>query len=117
MGDAGSSTERGSGRLLKAWQSGMIHLSDEVVTGLSEVLDGIQGRVETAQVLGETTKQGVRLEVAYDTDDPGCGNDVTLLLKKLHHLGGGEPVPIRIIINGIPAFDALRMTFEVGNVG
>ncbi len=116
MAEIDLTNERGSAVLLKAWQSGMLKLSDEVVTGLSEVLNGIQGRVETARVLGEETKQAVRVEISYDDGDPVCGNDITLLLGRLKNVGGGIPVPIHIIINGIPAFDAVRMTLEVGNV-
>src|SRR2546423_10780159 len=104
--------ERGSALLLKAWKSGGVKLSDEVVTGLSEVLNGIQGRVETAQV-GEG-KTSVSIGISYDDDVPRCGNDLTQLFKKLHSLGD---IPIRIIINGIPAFDALHVNLEIGNVG
>ena len=104
-------TERGSSVLLKAWQGGAIKLNDEVVTGLSEVLNGIQGRVETAQV-GEA-KSSLSIGIAYDDDTPRCGNDLSLILKKIQDLGD---LPVHVIINGVPAFDSMHVTLEVGNV-
>jgi hypothetical protein len=112
VGD-GEMEERGSAVLLTAWQSGVIKLNDEVVTGLSEVLNGIQGRVETARV-GEG-RESVAVEIAYDEDTPQCGNDLSLLFRWIHDAGGD--IPVRVLINGIPAFDSVRVVLEVGNVG
>ena len=104
--------QRGSSLLLQAWESGEVVLNDEVVTGLSEVLNGIQGRVETAQVLGEE-RSAVRVGIAYDDDTPRCGNDLSLILRALSKFDG--VIPVHIIINGIPAVDSLRLDLQVGN--
>jgi hypothetical protein len=107
--------ERGSAQLLDAWKAGVVHLDDTIVTGLSEVLNGIQGRVEGARVLGAEHAEAVSVDIAYDGEDvPRCGNDVALILRHLGQVGGA--VPVHVIINGVPALDALRVTLEVGNV-
>jgi hypothetical protein len=108
----GETAERGSAVLLKAWQAGVIRLNDEIVTGLSEVLNGIQGHVETARV-GES-RGAVAVEIAYDEDTPQCGNDLNRLFRWIHDFGGD--IPVRVLINGVPAFDSLRVLLEVGNV-
>jgi hypothetical protein len=109
----GGRAERGSAVLLKAWQSGVIRLNDEVVTGLSEVLNGIQGRVETARVA--EGREAVAVEIAYDEDTPQCGNDLSLVFRWIRDVG--SDIPVRVLINGVPAFDSVRVVLEVGNVG
>ena len=49
-------------------------------------------------------------------EGPWCGNDILFWLK--WHLGhGGNPRPPRIIINGTPFPDIVRMELDFGHVG
>ena len=57
------------------------------------------------------------LSLSYDGDDgPWCGNDILFWLK-WHRNHGGNPRPPRIIINGTPFPDLVRMELDFGHVG
>ena len=107
--------KRGSEKIMAAWQSRA--LTEESVREIAGAFEKSPARIEGANVVGGEHATGMRLSLAYDGDDgPWCGNDILFWLK--WHLGhGGVVRPPRIIINGIPFPDLVRMELDFGHVG
>ena len=105
---AGSTTsKRGSEKVMAAWKARI--LTEASVKEIGAALDKSPAKIEGATFVGGENPTGFRLSLAYDGDDgPWCGNDVLFWLK-WHQTHGGTPRPPRIIINGIPFPDLVRM--------
>ncbi len=109
--------KRGSEKLMAAWRARA--LTEESVKEIAAALDKSPAKVEGAAVAGGASPTGVRLSLRYDGDDgPWCGNDILFWLKwHLSHGGGGVVRPPKIIIDGIPFPDLVRMEIDFGHVG
>lgn len=108
-------TKRGSDKLMAAWKARV--LTEESVREIAAQFAKSPASVEAAAVVGGADATGVRLSVAYrDEDTEQCGNDILFWLK-WHRTHGGEVRPPRIIIDGIPYPDFLRMELDFGQVG
>ncbi|KPF68492.1 hypothetical protein IP84_09310 [beta proteobacterium AAP99] len=109
--------QRGSARLLAAFKARSF--SEEAIRELAAHLDKSPASVEGALVKGGSAATGVSLTLAYSGDDvPQCGNDMAFWLAWLRRHGGGGFTPRRprIIINGIPFPDWLRLELSAGEV-
>lgn len=109
--------KRGSEKLMKAWKTRT--LTEESVREIASALDKSPAKVESFSIVGGENATGVRLSLRYDGDDgPWCGNDIQFWLQWLLKHGGHVPVikPPRIIINGIPWPDVVRMELDFGQV-
>jgi hypothetical protein len=107
--------KRGSEKLLAAWRARA--LSEEAVKEIAAALDKSPAKVEFANVVGGSGATGVTLSLTYADDDvPMCGNDIHFWLNWLRK-HGGHPRPPRIIINGIPFPDWLRVDLDFGHPG
>ena len=106
---------RGSEKVIAAWNSRV--LSEESIGEIAKQFEESPATVETADVVGGAQPTGLRVLLRYDGEDgPWCGNDILFWLK--WHLGhGGNPRPPRIIINGTPFPDLVRMELDFGHVG
>ncbi len=105
---------RGSEKLMAAWKSRV--LTEESVVEISKALDESPARVLATSVVGGANASGLRLSLGYEGDDvPWCGNDLQFWLK-WHRKHGGAIRPPRIIINGTPFPDLVRMELDFGNV-
>lgn len=105
---------RGSEKLLAAWKGRA--LTDESVKEIAEALSQSAGKVEQAMIVGGNDATAARVTLSYAGDDtPICGNDIAFWLK-WHLKHGGSPRPPRIIIDGIPFPEILRMELDFGNV-
>ena len=83
---------------------------------IGAALDKSPAKIEGAAFVGGENPTGFRLSLAYDGDDgPWCGNDILFWLK-WHQNHGGTPRPPRIIINGIPFPDLVRLELDFGHV-
>ena len=70
-----------------------------------------------ATFYGGEHSTGLSLSLSYEGDDgPWCGNDILFWLK-WHFSHGGDPRPPRIIINGTPLPDLVRMDLDFGHGG
>lgn len=108
---------RGSDKLMKAWKSRI--LSDESVNEIAGALEKSPAKVEAVSVFGGANPTGVRLDLRYDGDDgPWCGNDISFWLQWLlkHGGHGGVIRAPKIIINGIPWPDVIRVQLDFGQV-
>jgi hypothetical protein len=106
--------ERGSEKLLAAWKNRA--LTDESVREIAAALDKSPAVVEHAAVFGGANATGVALTLSYSGDDvPMCGNDLSFWFN-WHRRFGGLVRPPKIIINGIPVPDVVRVHLEFGNV-
>jgi len=106
---------RGSEKVIAAWNSRV--LSEESIGEIAKQFEESPATVETADVVGGAQPTGLRVSLRYDGEDgPWCGNDILFWLK--WHLGhGGVVKPPKIIINGIPFPDLVRMELDFGHVG
>src|SRR4051812_37861271 len=106
---------RGSAKVLAAWNARV--LSEESVEEIARQFEESPAKVETADVIGGAQPTGMRVSVSYDGEDiPMCGNDILFWLR--WHLGhGGVVRPPKILINGIPFPDLVRMELDFGHVG
>ncbi len=110
-----TSKKRGSEKLLAAWKTRT--LTEESVFEIAKALDESTARVESANVVGGANPTGVQLALSYSGDDvPMCGNDILFWLR-WHLKHGGEVKPPRIIINGTPFPDLVRMEVDFGHGG
>ncbi len=100
---------------MAAWNARM--LSEESISEIARQFEESPAAVESAYVVGGEHATGMRVSLRYDGDDgPWCGNDILFWLK--WHLGhGGVVHPPKIIINGIPFPDLVRMELDFGHVG
>jgi hypothetical protein len=110
-----TSKTRGSEKVMAAWKART--LTEASVHEIAAAFEKSPATIEGATVVGGEHPTGMRLSLAYEGDDgPWCGNDILFWLK--WHLGhGGVVRPPRIIINGIPFPDLVRMELDFGHVG
>jgi hypothetical protein len=109
--------QRGSARLLAAFKSRSF--SEEALRELATHLDKSPAAVEGALVKGGSAATGVSLTLSYAGDDvPWCGNDMAFWLQWLRKHGGGgtRPRRPRIIINGTPFPDWVRVELSAGDI-
>ena len=105
---------RGSSKLMAAWKARVV--SEEAFREIAAYFEKSPGRVESAEVFGGESASGVRLTVSYAGDDvPPCGNDILFWLKWHRKYGGVVKAP-RIIINGTPLPDFVRLQVDFGHV-
>ncbi|MDH4346561.1 MAG: hypothetical protein OEW31_09525 [Thermoleophilia bacterium] len=110
-----SKEKRGSEKVMAAWKARA--LTEESVREIAAALEKSPATVEGANVVGGEHATGLSLSLRYDGDDgPWCGNDILFWLK-WHLSHGGVIRPPRIIINGIPFPDLVRMELDFGHVG
>ena len=108
--------QRGSERLMAAWNTRA--LTEESVREIADALDASPASVLGANVVGGANATGMTVSLSYEGDDvPMCGNDILFWLRWHIKNGGGGVHPPRIIINGIPFPDLLRMELDFGHVG
>ena len=106
--------KRGSEKLMAAWKSRA--LTDESVRQIADALKKSPAKVESVNVVGGSSATGLQVSLRYDGDDvPWCGNDI-LFFFKWHIDHGGVVVPPKIIINGRPWPDLVRMQLDFGHV-
>jgi hypothetical protein len=106
-------SKRGSERLMAAWKARA--LTEESVREIATALEKSPATVERAAFNGSNAS-GLSLSLAYDGDDvPLCGNDLQFWLR-WHRIHGGNPPPPRVIINGTPILDSVRLELGFGNV-
>jgi hypothetical protein len=106
--------KRGSEKLMAAWKSRA--LTEESVREIADVLAKSPAVVESANVVGGERPTGVQVSLRYDGDDvPWCGNDILFWFKWHKKYGGVVEAP-RIIINGRPWPDLVRMQLDFGHV-
>jgi hypothetical protein len=105
---------RGSEKLMAAWKART--LTEESVREIADALDKSPAKVESASLVGGQDATGVKLSLSYEGDDvPWCGNDILFWLK-WHMKFGGVVRPPKIIINGIPFPDLLKISLDFGQV-
>jgi hypothetical protein len=105
---------RGSKKLMDAWKARA--LTEEAVQEIAAELENSPAVVDEVLVAGGTDASGIRLSLSYEWDDvPWCGNDIRFWLQWLRRHGGAVRPP-RIIINGIPHPDLVRVQLDFGNV-
>ena len=109
-----SNGKRGSEKVMAAWKARI--LTEASVKEIAAAFDKSPATIEGATFVGGENATGLRLSLSYEGDDgPWCGNDILFWLK--WHLGhGGTPRPPRIIINGIPFPDLVKMELDFGHV-
>lgn len=111
MADKGT---RGSEKLLAAWKARA--LTDDSVREIADAIGKSPAAVENVNVVGGASATGVQVTLRYDGDDvPWCGNDILFWLK-WHRQHGGVTKPPKIIINGIPWPDLVRVQLDFGHV-
>jgi hypothetical protein len=105
---------RGSEKVMAAWKARA--LTEESIGEIAKNFEESPATIERANVFGGAQPTGLRLSLRYDGDDgPWCGNDILFWLK--WHLGhGGVARPPKIIINGTPFPDLVRMELDFGHV-
>ncbi len=110
MGDP----KRGSEKLLRAWKSRA--LTEESIKEIAGALEKSRGQVEGVNFVGGENATGLQLSLAYTGDDgPWCGNDIQFWLQwLLKHGGSGVIHPPRIIINGTPWPEIIRLELNFG---
>jgi hypothetical protein len=106
---------RGSDKLMAAWKARA--LTEDSVREIAAQIEKSPATVERADVAGGSAPTGVSLSLSYSGDDtPWCGNDILFWLK-WHRNHGGSARPPRILINGIPFPDWVRLDLDFGHVG
>lgn len=105
---------RGSEKLLEAWKGRA--LTEESFREIADALAESPAKVDRAMIVGGNNATGAHVNLSYTGEDiPICGNDIAFWLK-WHLRHGGSPRPPRIIIDGIPFPDLVRMELDFGNV-
>jgi hypothetical protein len=105
---------RGSDKLRAAWRARV--LSEDTVNEVAKAFDSSPAIVEGVELHGGGEPSGMSVTLRYDGDDvPMCGNDIAFWLK-WHQLHGGVVKAPRIIINGTPWPEFLRMRLDFGQV-
>lgn len=105
---------RGSDKLRAAWEKRA--LKDDEVHEIAAHLDKSVAKVEAVRVIGGVRATGVEVALSYTGEDvPRCGNDVAFWLHWLRNHGGNGRPP-RIIINGTPFPEELRLELLFGDV-
>src|SRR5262249_45467355 len=104
----------GSEKLMAAWKSRA--LSEDSVREIADALGKSPAKVESVKVIGGANPTALQIALRYDGDDgPWCGNDIQFWLAWLRKHGGVAPPP-RIIINGIPWPEIVRVQLDFGHV-
>lgn len=107
--------KRGSEKVMAAWKARV--LTEASIKEIAAAFEKSPATIEGATFVGGEHATGLSLSLSYDGDDgPQCGNDILFWLK-WHQSNGGVPRPPRIIINGIPFPDLVRMELDFGHVG
>ena len=107
--------KRGSEKVMAAWKARV--LSEASIKEIAAAFEKSPATIEGATFVGGEHATGLSLSLSYDGDDgPQCGNDILFWLR-WHQSNGGVPRPPRIIINGIPFPDLVRMELDFGHVG
>jgi hypothetical protein len=107
--------KRGSEKLLAAWKARA--LSEESVKEIASALEKSSAQLEAASFVGGSAATGVTVSLSYSGDDvPQCGNDIQFWLAWLRK-HGGTPRPPRVIINGIPFPDLIKLELDFGHPG
>ena len=107
---------RGSDKLLAAWKARS--LTEESVREIAAAFEKSSGTVLGANVVGGHSPTGMQVSVSYEGDDvPQCGNDIAFWLR-WHRTHGGTLgfKPPRVIINGTPYPDLVRLDLDFGHV-
>jgi hypothetical protein len=108
--------KRGSEKLIAAWKARVV--SEAAIQEIAAALDKSPAKVDGIYVSGGESSTGVRVALSYEGDDvPRCGNDITFWLNWLRDHGGGIVKVPRVIINGIPWPDLVRLELDFGEVG
>jgi hypothetical protein len=106
--------KRGSEKLMEAWNARS--LTEASVREIADAFAKSPAKVEGAQVVGGASPTGMRVALRYDGDDgPWCGNDILFWLR-WHITHGGTVRPPKIIINGVPRPELVRMELDFGVV-
>ena len=106
--------KRGSEKVMAAWKARM--LTEASIKEIAASFEKSPATIEGATFFGGEHSTGLSLSLSYEGDDgPWCGNDILFWLK-WHQSHGGAPRPPRIIINGIPFPDLVRMELDSGHV-
>ena len=106
--------QRGSEKIMAAWKARA--LTEESVKEIAESFAKSPATIEGATVAGGANPSGIQVELRYEGDDvPWCGNDILFWLR-WHQKNGGVVRPPKIIINGIPFPDLIRMELDFGQV-
>ena len=107
--------KRGSEKVMAAWKARV--LTEASIKEIAAAFEKSPATIEGATFVGGEHATGLSLSLSYDGDDgPQCGNDILFWLK-WHQSNGGVPRPPRIIINGIPFPDLVRVELDFGHVG
>jgi hypothetical protein len=109
--------KRGSEKLLRAWKSRV--LTEESIREIATELDKTPARIEEVGIVGGENPTGMFLALSYVGDDaPFCGTGIQFWLQWLRKHGSPGTVinPPRIIINGTPWPEFVRLELEFGQV-
>ena len=108
--------KRGSEKLMAAWKARA--LTEASVREIATALDKSPAKVESVNVVGGSDATGLQISLSYEGDDtPWCGNDILFWLRWHRTHGSGGIKPPRILINGIPFPDLIRVDLEFGHPG
>ena len=100
---------------MAAWKARV--LTEASIKEIAASFEKSPATIEGATFVGGEHSTGLSLSLSYEGDDgPWCGNDILFWLK-WHLSHGGNPRPPRIIINGTPFPDLVRMELDFGHVG
>ena len=109
-----TTTERGSARLREAWKNRA--LTDESVSTIAEQFDASKAVIDHVSFRGGDQPSAVTVGLTYEGDDvPICGNDLLFWLKWHHQFGNGTWVPPKVIINGIPNPEIIKLLLTFGD--
>jgi hypothetical protein len=104
---------RGSEKLLAAWKNRVV--TDEAFKEITGELEKSPATIEEVSVVGGANPTGLQMTLTYSGDDvPKCGNDISFWLR-WHRIYGGRMRPPKILINGIPFPDIIRLQLEFGD--
>ena len=93
-------------------------LTEDSVREIASALEASPATVLGARVVGGASATGLTVTLSYEGDDvPLCGNHILFWLRWHIDHGGGGVRPPRIIINGTPFPDLLRLELDFGQVG
>jgi len=107
--------KRGSEKVMAAWKARV--LTEASIKEIAASFEKSPATIEGATFVGGEHSTGLSLSLSYEGDDgPWCGNDILFWLK-WHLSHGGNPRPPRIIINGTPFPDLVRVELDFGHVG
>jgi hypothetical protein len=92
-------------------------LTEESVQEIAQGLDMSSGKIDGAAVFGGANAIGMRVSLSYSGDEvPMCGNDMQFWLAWLRRHGTTVVKPPRVIIDGTPFPDFLKIELDFGQV-